>query len=71
VSWFRQAPLEPGSLKFTKMMSMQSPLLVALGWEKPMRNDYWHCASLDKLYEKRGEDFIFIPTKKLSELIKK
>lgn len=60
---------EPGRIVLIKVQSAQSPLAVLCGYEEEYRSHYWHCGHTGKLYERRGEDFIYIPTKSLSELI--
>lgn len=69
MSWFRnRTPFGPAVLVFQKVQSGQCPGVVTEGWEEEEINNYWSCK--DKLYEKRGNDFVFIPTKKLSDFLR-
>jgi hypothetical protein len=58
----------PARITLQKVQSGQCPGVVAAGWKEERTNNYWSTG--DRLYEKRGEDFIHIETKSLAEFVK-
>jgi len=74
MAWWHKKPrpyIEPRYLIFQKVQSVQSPLAIVYGYEEENPpNHLWHCRQTDKLYRRDGEDFIYVPTKKLSEMIR-
>lgn len=69
MKWLKSRPYpRPGVINLIQVQNVQSPLAVAEGYEEERPSRHWMWG--DKLYELRGDDFIYIPTKTLEEFIK-
>lgn len=55
---------------FTKCASGQNPMVVALGWEKEQQNPYYWCDQDNELYVRKNGEYVRVPTKTFSELLR-
>lgn len=56
-------------IAFDKLRSMQSPMAIAIGWEKETFNPYWIRRDTGQVYKEVDGGFIEIKTQTLDEVI--